>query len=44
MEAAELQEIEEVTLLKIEASRWKRHERQFDKGMISLTEHKNITQ
>ena len=44
VEAAELQNMEEVTLLKIEVSKWKHHARQFDEGMISLIEHKNIIQ
>ena len=38
--AAELQETEEVTLLNIEASRWKCHANQLEKRMISLTAHK----
>ena len=44
MQAAEIQETEEVTLLNIEASRWKRHANQLEKGMISLTKHKNVIQ
>ena len=42
MEAAELQETEEVTCLKTRASRWKHHTNQFKKCMISLTTHKKV--
>ena len=52
MEVAEFQEpsidknnqelAEEVSLLKLEVIKWKHHARQFDKGIISLIEHKKI--
>ena len=35
---------EEVSFLKLEVSKGKHHGRQFDEGMIYLTEHKNIIQ
>ena len=35
---------EDVSLLNIEVSKWRRHASQFDEGMISLTEHKNVIQ
>ena len=44
VEVAELHETEEVILLNIEASRWKHHANQLEKGMISLTKHKNSIQ
>ena len=44
VEVAKLQEIEEVSVLKIEVSKWKRHASQFDEGMISLTEQKKVIQ
>ena len=34
----------EVSFLKLEVSKWRHHASQFDEGMISLTEHKNIIQ
>ena len=34
----------EVSFLNIEVSKWKHHRSQFDEGIISLNEHKNIIQ
>ena len=44
VESVEHQETEEVTLLNIEASRWKHHANQLEKGMISLNGHKKVIQ
>ena len=39
------QEMEkELSLLKLEVSKWKYHASQYDKGMIYLSEHKNTSQ
>ena len=44
MEDAELHKTKEVTLLNIEASRWRCHENQLEKGFISLTGNTKVIQ